>query len=54
MALSVLDFINATIARQGSLLTREEFKRIRNHGTLEEFEDALIAMEAAGGYDNLA
>ncbi len=34
-------------------MTKEDFKRIRNHGTVEELEEAVAAMAAKGGYENL-
>lgn len=34
-------------------LTKEDFKKIRNHGTEEELKEAVLAMAAKGGYENL-
>ena len=34
-------------------LTKEGFKKISNHGTEEELKEAVLAMAAKGGYENL-
>ena len=34
-------------------MTKEDFKKIRNHGTEEELKEAVLAMAAKGGYENL-
>lgn len=48
---SMLDFIEA--AARKTIITREEFTRIRRYGSEEELIDAVERMNAAGGYDNL-
>lgn len=51
---SMLDFIMAAAeAERRGGITKEEFARIRRHGTEEELIDAVERMNAAGGYDNL-
>lgn len=51
---SMLDFIMAAAeAERRGGITKEEFTRIRRHGTEEELIDAVERMNAAGGYDNL-
>ena len=49
--MSVLDFIQA--AGKVKVLTKEEFREIRNSGDEDALLEALEAMEAAGGYDAL-
>ena len=51
--MTMLDFINAAVAAERGVMTREEFTRIRRNGTPEEIAEAVERMEAAGGYDNL-
>ena len=34
-------------------MTKLDFKQIRNHGTPEELKEAVLAMVAKGGYENL-
>lgn len=53
--MSVLDYINMSVQleKEGSFITKEEFTRIRNHGTEEELIEALEIMEKMGGYENL-
>lgn len=50
---SLLDWINANIEIEDRPLTKSEFKKIRNCGSKATLEDAVIRMEAAGGYDCL-
>ncbi len=52
-SMTMLDFINAAVAAERGVITREEFTRIRRNGTPEEIAEAVERMEAAGGYDNL-
>lgn len=54
MAKTMLDFILAAneAARKGGI-TLEEWTNIRRNGTPEEIAEAVVRMEAAGGYDNL-
>lgn len=51
---SMLDFIIAAneAERQGGI-TLKEWTYIRNNGTPEEIADAVVRMEAAGGYECL-
>ena len=52
---SMLDFIMAAAEaeREGGVITKEEWTRIRRTGSPEEIAEAIERMEAAGGYDNL-
>lgn len=52
-SITMLDFIEGRIKVENGMITKEEFKRIRNSGSEEELIEAVRAMEAAGGYDNL-
>jgi len=54
MAMSMLDFVNEMILSNDKSLTKSEFADIRRHGTVDELEEAVEKMEAAGGYDNLS
>lgn len=54
MAVTMMDFINATIAAESlDSITLEEWCHIRRNGTPEEISEAVERMEAAGGYSNL-
>ena len=48
---SVLDFIMMESANES--LTYEKWCNIRRYGTPDEIADAVLKMEAMGGYDNL-
>ena len=50
---SMLDFIMMMSDQENKPLTREEFTRIRRHGTPEEISEAVERMMAQGGYDCL-
>lgn len=51
---TMLDFIMAAAEadRRGGI-TKEEFTRIRNHGTEDEIAEAVERMMAMGGYEAL-
>lgn len=51
MSGSIFDFIQ--VMASSDKLTKEKFKDIRNNGSKEELEKAIIQMEQMGGYENL-
>lgn len=58
MARTIMDFINTTIRAEAikaneKPITYEEWCDIRRNGTPDEIAEAVEAMAAAGGYENL-
>lgn len=57
MARSVLDYINTMMEAERRMangeLSYQEWCDIRRNGTPEEIEEAVLRMEAQGGYENL-